>query len=313
MEIGEFILARGGVFLAWGERVAGQVAQHVSTLLKVPPQVRVKEVGSARAKQLRKAYGNPCAEMTDLVGTRFVVLTSDDIPPVTDFIERNAEWSAVRSRSPREEIADDPSRFGYQSHHYEVRPRNPIAYSEGEIGIDVCCEVQVRTILQHAYAELTHSKLYKTEGTVPSQAERLVARSMALMETTDELLCRAVKAVRQANEPALALQAVASDICAPFGVASSPEVMKCIMEGFRDAVSPRSAAELRSFVDSHGFVMDRIRGRLGRSGLFEFPDATLVTYWLANSFEGEALLRWPLPGTLQEVKLILSDLGVSAE
>ncbi|MCC2018497.1 hypothetical protein QM121_09360 [Enterobacter hormaechei] len=63
----------------------------------------------------------------------------------------------------------------------------------------ICCEVQVRTLLQHAYAELVHDSVYKPVGIVPKSAERHIARSMALMETTDDLFCSTMKLLYETN------------------------------------------------------------------------------------------------------------------
>jgi hypothetical protein len=45
----------------------------------------------------------------------------------------------------------------------------------------------------NAYAELVHDSIYKPSGDVPKSAERQIARSMALMETTDDLFCKTME------------------------------------------------------------------------------------------------------------------------
>lgn len=43
--------------------------------------------------------------------------------------------------------------------------------------------------------------IYKPDGNVPKQAEREVAKSMALMETTDDLFSRTLAILKEANQP----------------------------------------------------------------------------------------------------------------
>lgn len=310
MDIGDYVTEKGVILHAWGSHIASHVEANCGTLLKVPAQVRVKDPTSARGKQLRKNYSSPATQMTDLVGARFVVLTSVDLSPVRSFLESFDGWDAQQARDPDEEIARDPATFGYQSHHYEVRPREPVDLAGGLVTRDVCCEVQVRTLLQHAYAELTHDTLYKPSQVVPSQSQRLVARSMALMETTDDLLCKAVEAVREANEPALALQSKARELTASLGHSAPQNVLDLIAEAFREQIKPTASREIQQFIEANSFVTSKLRDRLGRSGLFSFPDAALIAYWLTQVAEDHLLEHWPLPGSREDIRLVMSDMGI---
>jgi ppGpp synthetase/RelA/SpoT-type nucleotidyltranferase len=309
MDIGEYILANERHLRAWGGSVVSQICSIANHLLKVPAGFRVKDPESARIKQFKKAYSNPSIDMTDLVGARFVVLTSTDLKPIQNFVENNSDWQVVIARDPREEINIEPATFGYQSHHYEVRPRRPIVVDDVELTTDFCCEVQVRTLLQHAYAELTHDTFYKPTQAVPSQALRYAARSMALMETTDELLCKAMEAVRNANAPAEALRAAAGDMCVDLGRAKSAAAFNTLADQYRDRIKQDSVVLLGEFLVKNNFVLERIRGRLGR-GLFAYPDAALVTYWLAAQLENRLVASWPLPGLISDAQQVLSDMGI---
>lgn len=309
MEIGEFINARRDELDAWGAHIVSVVGPVAAGLLKVPAGYRVKDVTSARAKQLRKGYTDATSEMTDLVGARFVVLTSNDLSPIQAAIEQESSWAHHRARDPHFEMAQDPTSFGYQSHHYEIRPREALQLGGVEVRPEICCEVQVRTLLQHAYAELTHDSLYKADQAVPSQAERMVARSMALMETTDELLCRAIEAVKEANRPAMDLAAVADELTNSLVWRDSKTLAQIMAQEFGELVNPLAADELRDFVGKHAFVLERIRSREGR-GIFGFPAAALIGYWIASKLENSATNRWPLPGSRDEFTQMLADLGI---
>jgi putative GTP pyrophosphokinase len=309
VEIGEYIDVRRIELETWGGHVVSTVKKAAAGLLKVPAECRVKDVTSARAKQVRKGYLNPAVEMTDLVGARFVVLTLDDLRPIQAVIEQNSSWSYHQSRDPLFEMAQDPTSFVYQSHHYEVRPNAAAQLGNVLVQPEICCEVQIRTLLQHAYAELTHDSLYKPDQAVPSQSERLVARSMALMETTDELLSRAILVLKDANRPALDLASVANELTGGFAFSDSDLLTRVISKEYSEIISLGAVDELRDFVEHHQFVLGRISERNGR-GIFSFPAAALIGYWVAFRLENSAESRWPLPGSINEFRQMLADLGI---
>ena len=248
--------------------------------------------------------------MTDLVGTRCVVLTGSELDPICQWIESTEGWTSVRSRDFQEEIERNPKLFDYQSHHFEIRPSANLNLPEGTITPDVCCEVQVRTLLQHAYAELVHNNIYKADGRVPSQAERLVARSMALMETTDELFCKALDAITDTNRPLTLLLRMAEHLAGDLDGPGARSTGMAIVEGFRDAISEESANELRTAVEANPHWLERIDDRLGQ-GLFEFRGASLLTYWLGSKLESDIVTDWPLPASKKDVTRVLSDLGIA--
>jgi len=192
--------------------------------------------------------------------------------------------------------------FGYQSHHYELRPQD-------ESRERWCCEVQVRTLLQHTVAELSHDAMYKATQGVPSQAQRLVARSMALMETTDELLCRAMEAVRDAQEPARRLAKSARKATRLLDGCDSADLMDDLMGVYSKGITSQSEASFQAFLSANGFVLDKLRTRQGK-GLFAFPAVSLISYWLVHDLERKAKRDWPFPGCDSDLQLIFSDLGI---
>lgn len=302
MEIGEFICANRIHLDKWGRQIREEVVACCGSLLKMPPALRVKDVQSARAKQFKKEYAVPERDMTDLVGVRFVVLTSEDVQPIRTCLEQSPTWTCKQTRDPREEIARAPETFGYQSYHYEVRSKSEPVW---------CCEVQIRTLLQHAIAELSHDAMYKATQFVPSQAERLVARSMALMETTDELLCRAMQAVRDAQAPALAVQRAVKEAAQPIE-GDNGGLLEELLSSYATEINSASAKEFQAFMKGNAFVLDKLRARSGH-GLFAYPAAALLSYWLVSRLENRAERIWPFLGSHSDLQLILSDLGISTQ
>lgn len=67
-----------------------------------------------------------------------------------------------------DKTSSDPDKLGYQSIHYLVRyPNTRTSLSDFQQFSDLIAEIQVRTILQHAWAEIEHDIQYKAVAAVP--------------------------------------------------------------------------------------------------------------------------------------------------
>ena len=185
------------IFQAWGEYLIKDINAElqssgidINAFLKIPVIARVKDENSIIAKAfLRqdKHYTNPYEQITDKVGIRFVVLELSEISIIKDIIEKHSDWETSKDVD-FETIRDEkPELFVYQSVHYIVRNCNELEYNGVVIPAQTPCEVQIRTLLQHAYAELSHQTVYKSNAQIDPTIKRKLARSMALIEATDEL------------------------------------------------------------------------------------------------------------------------------
>src|SRR5262249_8568275 len=103
---------------------------------------------------LRPKYPDPLRDITDLAGVRGITFCPRAIEEVERVIRSELE---VVEKDDKGDALDREERFGYDSVHFLVRLRPeraaspPWARYEGLVG-----EVQVRTILQHAWAEIEH-------------------------------------------------------------------------------------------------------------------------------------------------------------
>ncbi|MCD4486912.1 RelA/SpoT domain-containing protein, partial [Chromobacterium vaccinii] len=169
---------------------------------KCPPKCRTKEVDSICSKIVKYNLTYPFSEIKDLVGVRFIVLLSDDVELIQRVIEECEIWNSEITRDYLESRSDFPEVFEYESLHVCVSPKEKQEIDGDEITTAITCEIQVRTILQHAYAELTHDNIYKPLGKrVSKTARRFVARSQALMESTDHFFCETMKELEKENKP----------------------------------------------------------------------------------------------------------------
>lgn len=191
-------------YLMWGNFVASKIQDELSSqgkilseFLKIPNTVRLKSDQSLidKAFYRKKSYDDPYNEIEDKVGIRFVVLLIDDIRTISDIIEGMSDWEIDPCKHFDEDKENEPLLFTYQSVHYVVKPKSPLSYEDKDIAAGTPCEIQIRTLLQHAHSELTHDAIYKSKKAIKSSVQRTVAKSMALIETTDDFFSQATRAL----------------------------------------------------------------------------------------------------------------------
>lgn len=183
------------LYEAWGELLTSQILkaleaevhEPMSQFLKIPPIPRVKTDDSFRVKVQKKIRADVSLDtIDDRVGVRFVVLLTEQIKQVITAVD-SLGYAFTKDRDYESERDERPLEFAYQSVHLVVRPKTPIDYNGLVIPDHLACEVQIRTLLQHAHSELTHDRLYKARNVPPQKLNRAVARSMALIEATDNI------------------------------------------------------------------------------------------------------------------------------
>ena len=308
------------VFKAWGRFVADEISKQVAekirpiplaTFFKLEPIPRVKEIPSALAKVGRKNYQDPKTQMTDLVGVRFVVLLAEQIQTVCEVIESAKQWKAVVSKDFKEEIEKTPKVFDYQSKHYELRPTQELSVDSLTVPVDMCCEVQVRSLLQHAYAELVHDNIYKTDGIVPQQAEREVAKSMALMETTDDLFSRTLQMLKNVNHPQeTILEQLTGLYHRNIGQTEVDKKTNMLfLQEFREEIPLNVTDEIQKLLDKKQYIAQRIKDISTEMFFFSQPVGLLV-YWLIETIGPDKVQeKWPLPAYGKSFRLICSNLN----
>jgi len=143
---------------------------------------RAKTLNSFIEKIPRKHYESPLEEMTDLAGVRLVHLYAGDSAHIEKIVLE--EFEVVERVDKREE--QTPDRFGYSALHYVVRLGERSSGARYEDVKDLVCEIQIRTILQDAWAIIDHHLAYKHESAVPPPLRRKLSRLVAIFEDADE-------------------------------------------------------------------------------------------------------------------------------
>ena len=145
---------------------------------------RVKTVESLQGKVKRKNYSN-LAEITDLCGIRIITYFSDDVDRIAELISQEFEVDVENTIDKRK--SEDPTKFGYVSLHYVVSLKeensSSILYRRFE---NIKLEIQIRTVMQHAWAEIEHDLGYKSKEDIPDQYRRQFSRLAGLIELADE-------------------------------------------------------------------------------------------------------------------------------
>lgn len=152
---------------------------------------RAKSLGSFAAKAARvtengdPVFPDPLNEITDQIGIRVITYLREDVAAAADLL--GDQLRVLDDRDLGQETARE-GRFGYASRHLlvaldEDRQQSP-AYAAAH---DRHAQVQVRTVLQHAWAEFEHAIRYK--GTIPEEhapdLDRRFTLAAGLLELAD--------------------------------------------------------------------------------------------------------------------------------
>lgn len=124
-------------------------------------------------------------DVTDLSGVRVVTYFADDVDKIGTLIEQEFKVFPDKSVDKRKVLS--PDKFGYLSLHYVCTLSDKrVALTEYSTFRGYICEIQVRTILQHAWAEIEHDLGYKVPQGIPEAVRRRFSRLSGLLEMGDD-------------------------------------------------------------------------------------------------------------------------------
>ncbi len=166
--------------------------RHIVETLLAQADIKVHSV-TCRSKTLTsledklrrepRRYGRLC-DVTDLAGVRIITYFEDDVDRVGALIRQEFEVHPANSVDKRALM--DPDRFGYLSLHYVVAlgPQRSTLTEYARFQ-SLPIEIQIRSVLQHAWAEIEHDLGYKVKETIPAGYRRAFARIAGLLEIAD--------------------------------------------------------------------------------------------------------------------------------
>jgi len=129
------------------------------------------------------------AVVDDLVGLRIVCTNRSDVDRVVDLIEGMQEF--VDGEAPVlapcsgtvKDWRGEEKPSGYRAYHVNLCT----SVSQATEWHVVTCELQIRTLMQESWGELTHEDTYKPGATVPPLVSTLSRRMADLMATIDDI------------------------------------------------------------------------------------------------------------------------------
>lgn len=204
-------------------------------------------------------YTEPLRQITDLAAIRVITFLLADVDKVNAQVE---EQFHVLEKVNKSGLLVEAEKLGYHSMHYLVgfTPQR-LSMPEYARHRDLVIEIQVRTILQHAWAEIEHDIQYKAIETIPALIRRRFMALAGLLEIAD----REFQAVSD-EDHRVRVEALRH---VELGDLAAVEVTQEALKAYLDR---KLGADGRMTAFSYEFEA-RILRRLGFSNLQELDDA----------------------------------------
>jgi ppGpp synthetase/RelA/SpoT-type nucleotidyltranferase len=171
---------------------------------------RAKSPSSVLEKIRRKKYGDPYRQLTDRIGVRLITYYREDVDQVVTLIRPQLTVNESLSEDKRTVLGLE--KFGYRSVHLVAKidpallPLAARPLLEGK-----WIEIQIRSLLEHAWAAIDHEIIYKSAvqhddevlrqfAAMAGALEVLDSQFTQLRQKRDELIARHLTAYEQGDE-----------------------------------------------------------------------------------------------------------------
>ena len=307
------------IYLQWGnyvklfiENFLRQNHLSLDEILKMSAEPRLKQEDSLVSKAFYrdKNYKNPYEDITDKVGIRFVVLTTEQIGEIKSIIESAEIWEYSQDVDYEKEIQEKPELFVYQSVHYIVRSNREFTYQNVAIPKGIPCEIQIRTLLQHAYAELSHDTIYKKNIEIPISVRRGLAKSMALIETADAIFKEVYDLLSSENKFYTQYKKCVSKF---YDFKNATENLNnYIYMHYLEMINENkiSVKNIEGYITEKRYLCDKITEKNDISIIYR-QHIVFLLYYLISNYRTEFMDKWPLSDEV--IWPLFVDLGISFE
>jgi ppGpp synthetase/RelA/SpoT-type nucleotidyltranferase len=182
----EWYIQNMGIYEALCKRVES-IIKEVLDLEKInyySGTSRAKSIESYRLKATKPKYRDPRSEIMDMAGLRVITYTDSDAKRVFEVIKGTFELFPTLSSDKTEELGVD--KVGYRSLDcIATLGKERLELPENRLFKNLRFEIQIRTILQHAWAEFEHDRNYKFKGLLPKDLRRRLALIAGSLESID--------------------------------------------------------------------------------------------------------------------------------
>ena len=203
-------------FLDWyatnqAQSAAAAIAleEHISKLLSdadlrvLMVAARAKTLDSVRGKLLRKPYKRPSSQLTDRLGVRVIVFHAREVDPVATYLRQRLLIRESYSSDKRKALG--LREFGYRSYHLVASlPDRETSSPRLRSLRRATFEVQIRSLLEHAWAEIEHDVVYKSEANWPRELKRRFAAIAGVLELLEHDFDQLSEAASRLIDDALA-------------------------------------------------------------------------------------------------------------
>ncbi len=173
------------------ERAAPRLEEQLKTALRdhrilfLAVSVRVKTLESALRKISKKKYSDPWQQMMDLIAGRIFTYFRPDATQVESVIRDYFDVHEEHSKNKSDDL--EFNKFGYTSRHLvcSLRERFPDLRLKSLIPEGMMFELQIRSVLEHGWAEIEHELVYKSGTEPPDAIRRRFAASAAALEIVE--------------------------------------------------------------------------------------------------------------------------------
>jgi len=132
---------------------------------------RRKSLESFTAKAKEEKYTDPVNQIKDMAGVRVITYLETDVSRIAKIVEGLFDIDLSNSLDQSQLLGSN--KLGYRSVHYIAKfDQNRCKLPENERYKDLPFEIQIRSLLQHAWAEIEHDRNYKFGGKLPTELER---------------------------------------------------------------------------------------------------------------------------------------------
>jgi putative GTP pyrophosphokinase len=165
--------------------VAKNLEGHLSGYLNSVPRIdRVSARAKSPDRYVEKAlklddsgerkYNNPKYEIQDQIGARITVFYISDIDRVKNEVQKYFRFIEMKNKTPTSD-----SEFGYFGLHFIIGMPSDIVPDDYEEIIPQFCELQIKTLFQHAWSEADHDLGYKSFRDLTTEERRKIAFTAA--------------------------------------------------------------------------------------------------------------------------------------